>query len=60
MQISHLLGCLTDDLQIWLNFTSRFEVRIFVGLFLHEQPQGPLRIVPLADQTSTFEPLKYT
>ena len=36
MQISHLLGCLTDDLQIWLNFTSRFEVRIFVGLFLHE------------------------
>ena len=53
-QINDLFKSLTDDSQIWLNLTSRFKARVFIGLFMEEWNEmidlSPESLMLLADR----------
>jgi len=40
MQVSELLGKLTEDLAVWSNIKSRFKIDLFCGLFMEESNEG--------------------
>lgn len=39
-QIDEILSQLTDDLGVWADVSKRFDVDLFVGLFLEEENEG--------------------